>query len=129
MAGTKRSQKTLDDSVTRKPAAKKARLDTSQTDDDVNADDGASQTSNGTSDPPKPSGSTEAYIRELPGKIATHDAAAAVDANPPLGQLMDLVGDVRETEKGEAVVYWMRMEDLRGMSYHYLSRLFARAHA
>lgn len=113
MAGTKRGQNTLDGAFIRSPA-KKARVEKTTTAGDDDEHD-ASQASSSTAQPPKASSSTEAYIHELPGKIATHDAAAAVDAHPPLGQLMDLVGDLRETEKGEAVVYWMRMEDLRGM--------------
>lgn len=64
---------------------------------------------------PQPSSSTEAYIKELPGKIATHDAAAAVDANPPLGQLLNLMGEARQVALGQSVVYWMRNEDMRGI--------------
>ncbi|KAF9268092.1 hypothetical protein L218DRAFT_984313 [Marasmius fiardii PR-910] len=47
-------------------------------------------------------------------KVATARAAAAVDANPPLFQLLQAVeDDLKQQEKGEAVVYWMRMCDLR----------------
>lgn len=58
-----------------------------------------------------------ATIQELPGKIASFDAAAAVDANPPLKQLLKAMEDVREVQPGEAVVYWMRMEDMRGEAF------------
>ena len=51
------------------------------------------------------------------GKIATAEDAARVDKDPPLDQLMRLLkADAPKTEKGESVVYWMRMEDMRGMS-------------
>ena len=51
------------------------------------------------------------------GKVASADVAAAVDADPPLDQLMRLVKDKEgqvQPEKGDSVVYWMRMEDMRG---------------
>ncbi len=52
------------------------------------------------------------------GKVAHPDAAAKVDAHPPLETLMDVQvscwGKKQvELEKGEAVIYWMRMEDMR----------------
>jgi hypothetical protein len=52
---------------------------------------------------------------EVKGKVASAEVAAKVDENPPLDILMDLqtAKDVKEAEKGESVVYWMRMEDLR----------------
>jgi deoxyribodipyrimidine photo-lyase len=56
---------------------------------------------------------TIAYISELPGKIATFEAAAKVDANPPLTELQNWMGEVRAVKPGESVVYWMRMEDMR----------------
>jgi hypothetical protein len=56
----------------------------------------------------------EAYVKEVPGRIATHDAAAAVDADPPLTKLLNCMGDLRQTGPGESAVYWMRNEDIRG---------------
>ena len=49
-----------------------------------------------------------------PIKVATAEAAAAVDANPPCKQLVRALDDVvKNPEKGDCVVYWMRMHDLR----------------
>ncbi|KAK0468156.1 DNA photolyase, FAD-binding/Cryptochrome [Desarmillaria tabescens] len=49
-----------------------------------------------------------------PNKIATHQAAAAVDANPPLSILLKTVEDgLKNPAKGKSIVYWMRMGDLR----------------
>lgn len=47
--------------------------------------------------------------------MATAEDAARVDENPPLDILMDMQKskDKKEAAKGESVVYWMRMEDLR----------------
>ena len=51
----------------------------------------------------------------LPNRIATAEAAARVDADPPLGKLLKaLHNSVKTVPKGEAIVYWMRMADLRG---------------
>ncbi|KAI0269121.1 DNA photolyase, FAD-binding/Cryptochrome [Gloeopeniophorella convolvens] len=48
------------------------------------------------------------------GKVATPAAAAAVDADPPLGKLLRALKNVpNPSGKGDAVVYWMRMEDMR----------------
>ena len=52
----------------------------------------------------------------LPNKIATAENAAKVDAHPPLLKLLDAVRDYGtngDVAKGDCVVYWMRMEDLR----------------
>ncbi|KAI0771551.1 DNA photolyase, FAD-binding/Cryptochrome [Trametes elegans] len=50
----------------------------------------------------------------LPNKIATAENAAKADASPPLLQLLDAVAvGVQKPAKGECVVYWMRMEDMR----------------
>ncbi|KAJ7682673.1 DNA photolyase, FAD-binding/Cryptochrome [Mycena polygramma] len=50
----------------------------------------------------------------LPRKIASLDAAAAVDSDPPLSKLLKAVSEGERTpEKGDSVVYWMRMGDLR----------------
>lgn len=50
-------------------------------------------------------------------KVASAEAAARVDAYPPLKKLLDALLD-READvpKGEAVIYWMRMEDMRSAS-------------
>ena len=49
-----------------------------------------------------------------PIKVATVEAAHAVDANPPYKQLMkEMENVVQSPEKGDCVVYWMRMTDLR----------------
>ncbi|KAK0206352.1 DNA photolyase, FAD-binding/Cryptochrome [Desarmillaria ectypa] len=49
-----------------------------------------------------------------PNKIATHEAAAAVDANPPFPILLKAVEDgLKSPAKGKSIVYWMRMGDLR----------------
>ncbi|KAK4689672.1 deoxyribodipyrimidine photo-lyase, partial [Tremellales sp. Uapishka_1] len=51
---------------------------------------------------------------EIKGKIAREDVAAAVDADPPLAQLFRLQETKGpDVEKGESVVFWMRMEDVR----------------
>lgn len=49
-----------------------------------------------------------------PIKIATAEAAAAVDADTPFSQLMkELTKTVKQPSDGMSVVYWMRMCDLR----------------
>ncbi|KAL6309642.1 DNA photolyase [Sparassis latifolia] len=49
-----------------------------------------------------------------PTKIATAEAAEKVDKDPPLFKLLDAVSrGVKKPGKGESVVYWMRMQDLR----------------
>lgn len=56
-------------------------------------------------------------MRWTEGKIATAEDAARVDKDPPLDQLMRLLkDDAPKTEKGDSVVYWMRMEDMRSKS-------------
>ncbi|ORX40843.1 DNA photolyase, FAD-binding/Cryptochrome [Kockovaella imperatae] len=48
------------------------------------------------------------------GKVATAEVAAKVDEDPPLDQLMRLVSESeKDVQKGDSVVYWMRMEDVR----------------
>lgn len=58
-----------------------------------------------------------AFIQQVHGKIATAENAARVDANPPLGLLQDAIADhkseLKNVAKGDSVVYWMRMEDMR----------------
>ncbi|KAK0490822.1 DNA photolyase, FAD-binding/Cryptochrome [Armillaria novae-zelandiae] len=49
-----------------------------------------------------------------PNKIATQEAAAAVDANPPFPILLKAVKDgIKDPLKGKSILYWMRMGDLR----------------
>ena len=51
-----------------------------------------------------------------PNKIATAEAASAVDENPPLQILLKAVESrIKNVAKGDCVVYWMRMADLRGI--------------
>ncbi|KAF9534204.1 DNA photolyase, FAD-binding/Cryptochrome [Crepidotus variabilis] len=58
-----------------------------------------------------------------PNKIATAEAAAAVDANLPLAQLNDVMEKtVKKPQKGDSVVYWMRLADLRIHDNRALSR-------
>lgn len=49
---------------------------------------------------------------------ASPDAAAIADADPPLGILLRTLESVptESTEIGDAVAYWMRMEDMRSES-------------
>lgn len=50
----------------------------------------------------------------VPRKVAHAEVAAAVDARPPLSQLLKVAKETEsQTEKGRCVVYWMRMGDLR----------------
>ncbi|KAJ7498792.1 FAD binding domain of DNA photolyase-domain-containing protein [Mycena latifolia] len=63
-----------------------------------------------------------------PSKIASSEAAAATDAEPPLLKLLKAVKDgVRTPKKGDSVLYWMRMGDLRISDNRALS--LASAHA
>jgi hypothetical protein len=50
--------------------------------------------------------------------VASPEAAAAADADPPLGILLRTLKDVpsESPETGDAVAYWMRMEDMRSES-------------
>ena len=48
------------------------------------------------------------------GKIATAEDAARADRDPPLDRLIRLINeDKKVVEKGESVIYWMRLEDVR----------------
>ena len=48
------------------------------------------------------------------GKIAMKEVGERADRDPPLDQLMRLLQEKRQdVAKGESVVYWMRMEDMR----------------
>ena len=47
-------------------------------------------------------------------KIASFENAAAVDNDPPLPKLLDVVKkQAKPSQDGAAVVYWMRMQDMR----------------
>jgi hypothetical protein len=61
-----------------------------------------------------------AYVSELPGKIASAKAAAAVDAKPPYVLLKKEVEQQESATRdhGAAVVYWMRMQDMRSQYYN-----------
>lgn len=62
-----------------------------------------------------PHGKKPRYQAEyVAGKLATPEAAARVDADPPFAKLLRaLQANVKNLPKGQAVVYWMRMEDMR----------------
>ncbi|KAJ3812167.1 DNA photolyase, FAD-binding/Cryptochrome [Lentinula aff. lateritia] len=63
-----------------------------------------------------------------PRKVATAQNAAAVDADQPMGKLLEAVKNQSKTVKnGNAVVYWMRMADLRISDNHALSLASAQA--
>lgn len=49
------------------------------------------------------------------GKVASPEAAAAADSDPPLKKLLRALENVSNVspKSGDAVVYWMRMEDMR----------------
>jgi deoxyribodipyrimidine photo-lyase len=48
------------------------------------------------------------------GKVATVEDAARADEDPPLDQLIRVMKNNKgKVEKGESIVYWMRMEDVR----------------
>lgn len=52
-----------------------------------------------------------------PIKIATMEAAAVVDANPPYFELKQLIEHgMPDPDKGKVVFYWMRFADLRSTS-------------
>jgi hypothetical protein len=53
--------------------------------------------------------------KKLHLESALHDAAAVADADPPLGILLRTLESVptEPSEIGDAVAYWMRMEDMR----------------
>ncbi|KAK7470518.1 DNA photolyase phr1 [Stygiomarasmius scandens] len=64
-----------------------------------------------------------------PRKVATADAAAAVDRDPPLLKLLSAIENgVKKTEKGSSIVYWMRMADLRISDNRALSQASSQAH-
>ncbi|OBZ70312.1 Deoxyribodipyrimidine photo-lyase [Grifola frondosa] len=68
-------------------------------------------------------------IKFLPNKIATAEAAAKTDADPPLLKLLNAQKDIlKSPAKGDCVVYWMRMEDLRVSDNRALAQASAKAH-
>ena len=52
-------------------------------------------------------------VKFLPRKIATAEDAAKADRNTPFAQLQEAIANQVKSAKGEAVVYWMRMQDMR----------------
>lgn len=55
-------------------------------------------------------------VSTMYNKIATFENAKAVTDNPPLDILLNAMKDgLKKPEKGKAVVYWMRMDDIRSM--------------
>ncbi|KAI9001086.1 DNA photolyase, FAD-binding/Cryptochrome [Trametes punicea] len=71
---------------------------------------------------------SRADAKFLPNKIATAENAAKADASPPLLQLLDSIKTgVRKPAKGDSVVYWMRMEDMRLRDNRALARASAQA--
>ncbi|KAJ3909876.1 DNA photolyase, FAD-binding/Cryptochrome [Lentinula edodes] len=63
-----------------------------------------------------------------PRKVATARNAAAVDADQPMDKLLEAVkNQSKKVKSGNAVVYWMRMADLRISDNHALSLASAQA--
>lgn len=61
---------------------------------------------------------SKADAQFLPNKIATAENAAKADRAPPFIQLTQaLMSPVTRPAEGDAVVYWMRMQDLRGQCF------------
>ncbi|KAJ3558371.1 hypothetical protein NM688_g965 [Phlebia brevispora] len=57
---------------------------------------------------------TRTDVKFLPNKIATAENASKADKDPPFLQLLEYVkSTVKTPSKGEAIVYWMRMQDMR----------------
>ncbi|TCD68221.1 hypothetical protein EIP91_011393 [Steccherinum ochraceum] len=64
--------------------------------------------------PPSPTKRTKNDTKFLPNKIASAEVAAKVDHDQPLFKLLDEVQHhVKNPTKGDGVVYWMRMQDMR----------------
>ena len=64
------------------------------------------------------------------GRVASPEAAAAADADPPLGRLFRALEHVKtiSTNTGDSVVYWMRMEDMRSKHTGFLHLLCSDFH-
>ncbi|KAI0661061.1 DNA photolyase, FAD-binding/Cryptochrome [Cubamyces menziesii] len=70
----------------------------------------------------------KADAKFLPNKIATAENAAKADAAPPLFQLLDAMhAGVKNPAKGDCVVYWMRLEDMRIKDNRALAQASAQA--
>lgn len=81
---------------------------------------------NSNANPPSPSKRTKQETKFLPNKIASAEVAAQVDHDQPLFKLLDEVQHhVKNPAKGDAVVYWMRMQDMRSTSWQSLHTLTA----
>ena len=65
-------------------------------------------------------------VEAIHRKIATAEAAARVDANPPLSQLLMASKEVMQQKSsgGESVIYWMRLEDMRS-SYFFSPLIYS----
>ncbi|KDQ64618.1 hypothetical protein JAAARDRAFT_116599 [Jaapia argillacea MUCL 33604] len=71
---------------------------------------------------------THKDVQFLPNKIATKENAVKADAEPPLRMLLKALETVvKNPKKGDAVVYWMRMEDLRVSDNRALARASGQA--
>ncbi|KAI0052987.1 hypothetical protein FA95DRAFT_1482511 [Auriscalpium vulgare] len=75
----------------------------------------------------KPRNSNQHDAHFVHNKIATADNAARVDADPPLGKLLASLQNPTLQAQGSAVVYWMRMEDMRLSDNRALSQASAQA--
>jgi hypothetical protein len=59
-----------------------------------------------------------------PIKIATAEAAAAVQTDPPFLRLLGALRNVvQRPSKGQSIVYWMRMGDLRSRCHFFSTRV------
>ncbi|KAJ1308941.1 hypothetical protein OPQ81_004624 [Rhizoctonia solani] len=58
-----------------------------------------------------------AYVQQIHGKIATSQNAARADEHPPLHRLQNAISEhksqLKNVAKGDSIIYWMRMEDMR----------------
>ncbi|KAI0251262.1 DNA photolyase, FAD-binding/Cryptochrome [Lactifluus subvellereus] len=81
------------------------------------------------SDPPQPSKRLHLEPPFTVGRVASPEAAAAADADLPLGKLFRALGNVptMSPETGDAVAYWMRMEDMRIFDNRALAQASAKA--
>jgi hypothetical protein len=70
------------------------------------------------SDSPRPSKRLHLELPFTLGRVASPEAAAAADADPPLGKLFRALENATtmSPETGDAVAYWMRMEDMRSVN-------------
>lgn len=63
----------------------------------------------------------------MPKKIATVEAAAAAQANPPFMRLLtEMRNVVPNPQSGKSIVYWMRMGDLRSEWFYHKMRSWRR---